>query len=83
MLFAGEKITQKTPLFETDMTFKEEENTLKSLKVDTSRQIRYMSMKVVLGKFYDGLKLLDENQEEILKIDFYQSVAEIDLGFTG
>ena len=51
------------------MTAKEEDNTLRKLQVDTTKNIRYISLKVKLGKFYDGLKLLDENQEEIVAID--------------
>ena len=68
------------------MTAKEEDNTLRKLQIDKTKNIRYISLKVKLGKFYDGLKLLDENQEEIIAIDpvtFDKPQSWTDKGFRG
>ena len=35
----------------------------------------------MLGKFYDGLKLLDENKDILMEVDVYQSIEEIELGY--
>ena len=46
-----------------------------------TRQIRYVAVKVLYGKFYDGLNLLDDNQEVIVGIDFYEALKKKNLGY--
>ena len=52
------------PLF---ATIESESTSLQRVDIDTSKQIKYVSMNVY-GSYYAGLKLLDEQEEAI--VDF-------------
>ena len=60
----------ESPLFETNEA--KEKDALKSLKVDTSRQIRLVSMKVDAGRYYHGIRFADYQNRNIANATWYE-----------
>ena len=58
----------ESPLFETAASA---DNQLKSLAIDTSRDIRLISMLVDSGRYYHGIRFADANNKIISEVTWY------------
>ena len=59
----------ESPLFQTSES---SSDTLTKIQVDTTREIRYVSMEVSIGVWYTGIRLYDESKDTIIDIEWYE-----------